>query len=225
MPEGSSRVFRQVGHHLFGCPSDIKNGVRIWIPGWATDNRIFDYMGRGGEGVRVDSVWPVSFCQDLLLFLQYEGLSQVQLTGFSLGGFLALDFVEAHRHLVSAVHVIGLRASYPSAELSMVRRAFKAKGRTYLSEFYRLGMAQTESEPSWAAAYSEKFAQMPELLLEGLAYLGQAQVSHDRLLKMGPLTLTHGRLDRIAPWSDWMDWHPGIGQSVELVPEGGHFLL
>ncbi len=174
----------------------------ILLPGWATDGRIFGSLVSGAAVVVAGALRPEGFPDRLARYLDDVAQGPLTVVGWSLGGFLAVEFARRHPGRVRGIVLVGVRRRYPAAELEAVRASLDRDRRACLSQFY----AQCFF-PSEMAAYrrfraglqEEYLREMDEASLRsGLSYLSSAALSASSLPEC-PVTLIHGEKDVVAP--------------------------
>ena len=86
----------------------------LLVPGWATDHRIFAPLDLEFNYLAPVSFSPRDFQEGLLSALRRHRLDRVAVLGWSLGGYLALEFARAHpeRVMEGALFAVGMRERY-----------------------------------------------------------------------------------------------------------------
>jgi len=177
----------------------------VLLPGWATDGRIFDGVFPGVAAVTTGPLRPEGFIARLATFLDGAARGPVTLVGWSLGGFLAVDFARSHPDRVRRIVLVGIRRGYPEGDVEAVRRSLLDDPGSCLSGFY----AQC-FYPSHMSAYRRFRAGLQKAYLremggvalrEGLSYLAGARLS-GRTLPDCPVAIVHGEKDVVAPLSE-----------------------
>ncbi len=150
----------------------------LLVPGWATDHRIFRPLDLEFNYLAAVAFSPRDFQQGLLSALRRHRLDRVAVLGWSLGGYLALEFARA----ASGAGAARVRSSPSACGNVMNRRRIEAiKGRlarnkaAYLRRFYEACFSPGEREArGWfERELLESYLEQMELepLLAGLDYL------------------------------------------------------
>ena len=176
----------------------------LLVPGWATDHRIFAPLDLEFNYLAPTVFSPRDFKERLLDAMGRYRLERVAVLGWSLGGYLALEFACEHpeRIVEGALFAVGMREHYERDAIEATRSRLARSRAAYLRRFYEACFSAGEREArSWferelLAAYLERM----ELngLLEALDYLAGASLAAQAPGGM-KVTFIHGSLDRIAP--------------------------
>jgi pimeloyl-ACP methyl ester carboxylesterase len=126
----------------------------------------------------------------------------VTLVGWSLGGFLAVEFAREHPDRVGRAILVGVRRAYPAADMEAVREGLLRDRAACLSGFYAQCFfpSQTADYRRFRAGLQKEYlAGMDDATLRsGISYLAAARLSGD-LLPRCPVVLVHGERDVVAP--------------------------
>ena len=200
----------------------------LLIPGWATDHRIFAPLDLEFNYLVPTSFSPRDFQARLLDALRRHRLGRVAVLGWSLGGYLGLEFAAGHpdRMIEGAVFAVGMREQYGREAVEAVRERLARSRAAYLRRFYEACFSREETEArAWferelLASYLERM----ELsrLLEGLDYLAGASLSKESLGRI-KITFIHGREDRIAPVAPMLGIHERLpAANLVCLEAAGH---
>lgn len=196
----------------------------LFLPGWAFSGEVLDLAERRYPWIRPASpLDPATALSEILSFLAEHRLDSLHLVGWSLGAFLACDCACAFPQKVASLTLLGMRASWPSAEIGAIRQGLAADSQAFLRDFYRKSLLGYKKE-------SRRFvAEQQEGLLEsldmqalgrGLDYLAQWRLPTQAL--QCPVSCWHGRRDIIAPVAE-QAVIPGARLSI--IDHGGHALF
>lgn len=179
--------------------------VLVLIPGWGFDARIFEPLNLAFNYLLPEINDLKRFSADLMSALIENRIKKVSLFGWSMGGFLAVNFLEEYgREFVQEIFLVSMRKSYPKKEIDSQIALLIKDRRLYLSRFYRncfMGQKRTFAwfKERMFSSYIEMFDL--EFLLNGLYYLMQQRLK-TAALKENPVRIIHGEQDRIAPYSE-----------------------
>ncbi|NQT10644.1 MAG: alpha/beta hydrolase [Desulfobacteraceae bacterium] len=202
------------------------NKVLVLIPGWGFDTRIFELLDLNFNYLLPQINDPKRFSADLMSALVENQIKKVSLFGWSMGGFLAINFLEEYgREFAEEIFLVSMRKSYPKKEIDS-QIAFLIKDRRlYLSRFYRncfIGQKRTFAwfKEHMFSSYIEMFDL--EFLLNGLDYLVQQRLE-TAALKENPVRIIHGEKDRIAPYSEIVEMAKDISfPGIVTFKKSGH---
>jgi len=176
----------------------------VLIPGWATDYRIFEGLNLKYNYLIPTNFYPFDFEDILLRTLKKRNIKKISLFGFSLGGFLAAEFASRHSHLVDKLILIGTRLKYRHKEIDNIRKLLRKSKVAFLYKFYSQCFEKKidfiRFKNKLFRDYCENFDL--DYLMNTLDYLESARIRPESLRGIKHITIIHGRLDRIAPFSE-----------------------
>ncbi|MFH1519408.1 MAG: alpha/beta hydrolase [Candidatus Omnitrophota bacterium] len=197
----------------------------VLIPGWATDYRIFDSLNLKFNYLLPLDFSPFTFENSILNTLQERGIEKISLLGWSLGGFLAVEFATKYPDLIEELILVSIRIKYQQEEIAEIKELLKKSRRGYLYKFYGQCFSRQESL-SWfkknlLKTYCEKFDL--EYLLKTLDFLEKAQINTQELSGIERIKIIHGEKDRIAPIDEAREVQQAI-PNAELITikDSGH---
>jgi malonyl-CoA O-methyltransferase len=196
----------------------------LFLPGWGFSGQVVDLAAKQYAWARpAFPLDPASAVPEILAYLAEHQIETIQLVGWSMGAFLAVDFACVVPQKVASLTLIGMRASWPVEEIESIRSALAADPPAFLRDFHRKSLLGYKKE-------SLRFvAEQQEALLEsldmqalgrGLDYLAQW-----RLPACGvqcPVSCWHGRRDIIAPVAEQAQIP---GARTFIIEHGGHALF
>lgn len=199
----------------------------VFIPGWATDHRIFSGLELSYDYLVPTSFSPAGFVDDLLLFLDRLGLPRVSLWGWSLGGFLASEFAARFPARVKALTLSNIRRSYDPSLFDGIRKKILKDKKAYLYKFYLSCFSRADAEGlAWFRKnlLKEYLEHMEtENLLAGLDYLASARFDPQPLQDIQRIRCFHGEDDVIAPYLEAREAVASLKQArFTLLPGAGH---
>jgi len=193
----------------------------IVLPGWGFDGSIFEQFDWGydllsiGEG----SHWlsqTDSFSELLDQVLFDSGVleehsngdsSSISIFGWSLGGYLANDWVMQTKHKIKDVFIVSIRPKYPEQDIKDQMNALENDPVGCLQHFYRRAfMGNREGYQRFEEKFQVNFLRKMDRsdLKAGLDYLANVEVHGDMLNSIqqkitGTVTLLQGKRDLICP--------------------------
>lgn len=179
----------------------------FFVPGWGFDGRVLALAPDLSWLAPLGLVAPSTFADQLHEWLLAQGIAAVDLVGWSLGGYCALEFASRYPAQVASLTLHGVRQRWPAAEVAALEAALTAEPRAFLSSFYRKCFL------GYKAAHRRFLAEMeayyldsadPDTLRQGLRYLAEFALPERAPCET---LCCHGRRDVIAP----------IGERLALV--------
>jgi pimeloyl-ACP methyl ester carboxylesterase len=195
----------------------------LLVPGWATDHRIFRPLDLEFNYLAAVSFSPRDFQESLLSALRRHRLDRVAVLGWSLGGYLALEFARAHpeRVMEGALFAVGMRERYDAKVIEAIKGRLTRNKAAYLRRFYEACFSAGEREArEWferelLESYLDQMES--EALLAGLDYLASASPADAKA------RFIHGREDRIAPVGEMMAMKERLpGTRLVCMENAGH---
>ncbi|MCP4050084.1 MAG: alpha/beta hydrolase [bacterium] len=173
----------------------------VLIPGWATDFRIFNDLNVHYNYLLNRFVIPDTFIKDLLDYLQSNHICSIHIMGFSLGGFLAVDFANSYQDLITGTSLIGVRKQYPSRDIKYVKDMLERNKEAYLTGFYRKCFASRIPFEQFKKTILSDYLKIFDLnhLIDSLDFISSCKITLSKLQILRKLTVLHGKKDTIAP--------------------------
>ena len=215
-------------HHIFVQPDHLARQNNqtatppvVFLPGWGFDGRIAELLEQHARSWIYPATMldPASMTGDLFDFLNEKGIDRIELKGWSMGGYLALDFARTYPDRVAALELIGMRSHWPAAEIDAIIVELQADPAAFLQTFYRkCFLGHKSAYRSFVKNLQSDYLHNLDLplLVKGLAYLRTAQWDPAPGI---PTRLVHGRNDIIAPLAQRANIPAA---TVEIVEYGGH---
>lgn len=179
----------------------------LLIPGWATDYRIFDALD-----IDYNYLLPLEFSffgfeEGLSKAMKENDIKKISVIGWSMGGFIACDFLPKYRDCVNEVIFVSARRRYEEANNEKIKTFLIKNRKGFLHKFYNDCFSEDDDDAyKWFQRYLLKdYLEHMELghLLEGLDYLSRSRIE-PRSLEGVKVTFVHGRGDKIAPIKEAM---------------------
>jgi pimeloyl-ACP methyl ester carboxylesterase len=203
------------------------NKTLVLIPGWAFDCRIFNSLNLDYNYIVPLRPFITDFVKELDYFLGECRLSEVSLFGWSLGGFLAIDFASVYPSRVDEVIAVSIRKTYDLEELTLVEIKLKKNISAFLREFYFTCFSLCDRDAlKWFRKnilkdYLNCFGM--DDLISGLKYLSSARISPSSLCGVKKIRIFHGQEDRVAPFEEVQALQKEVNHArLILIPEAGH---
>lgn len=203
-----------------------KSDTIVLIPGWATDYRIFNNLDLNFNYLLPLMFSPSNFVSGLLSILKGYNLNKVSLFGWSMGGFMALDFLAKHPDKISKVIFVSVRKKYEKENLKNIKTYLQKSRGGYLYKFYMECFSENEKnafvwfKKNLLKDYLKQISL--DSLLEGLDYLTQAELSFERVRDVKAYFF-HGREDKIAPIQEVFACKESLPEAQFISLEGaGH---
>ncbi|MHB8988005.1 MAG: alpha/beta fold hydrolase [Desulfobulbia bacterium] len=196
----------------------------LFLPGWGFSGQVLDLSGRQYDWTRPsDPLDPATAQAEILAFCAQHHLETVQLVGWSMGAFLAVDCACAFPEKVARLTLVGMRAFWPPSEIATIRLGLAADPAAFLRDFYRKSLLGYKKEfLRFAAEQQDSLLESldVQVLGRGLDYLSQWRLPAQ--LPPCRISCWHGRRDIIAPVAEAAQI-PGVRTSI--IEHGGHALF
>jgi len=178
----------------------------VLIPGWASDYRIFAALDLPYNYLLPIRINFSDFQKELLGALEKNCLQKAHLVGWSLGGFLALEFAGQNPSRVKGLALLSIAREFDSNLLKEIESKIKKNKRAYLYKFYQDCFA-AEDKAGWCwfrKNLLRDYVDTMELedLIAGLDYLAVARLKPGDASGIDKVRIFHGEKDRIMPFSD-----------------------
>jgi len=176
----------------------------VLIPGWAFDWRIFEPLDLDYNYLSPAKTDFYTFKDDLLRVVLEKGIEKISLFGWSMGGFIALDFLTVYPDLVDEIFLVSMRKRLPKEQINLQKNLLRKDKDNYLSQFYRNCFVGQKEDFGWFKkklldSYFKDFSL--NYLVEGLDYLSNKELDIRSWGKY-KLKIFHSKKDNIAPFKD-----------------------
>lgn len=205
------------------------NGQDYWVlfPGWASDARIFDPLNLPHHLILAQTRDPFGLEDRLIAFLDQKGIHQVSILGWSMGGYVADQFVQKYPARIDQLILSGMRPHYTIEGIVAVQNLLKMSRESYLAAFYKTCFSKSQMVHwQWfkSRVLSDYLQQFNlEVLLDGLDYLAQHHLS-PQYYPVNRTTVFYGEYDKIAPYESILPLKETYPQlQWRMVPKAGHF--
>ena len=195
----------------------------LFFPGWGFDGRVAELL----PCLRGRQWWaPLGFSRPAMLaeaqeLLLAQAQDKVEVLGWSLGANLACDFVQQFPQQVASLTLVGMRQSWPVADITAIKQGLALDMEDFMTQFYRqCFLGQKEVGRSFRQQLQGDYlGQLDQTILrQGLDYLaGFRQREWPSALAVH---VVHGARDVIAPWEERVKIS---GARTTDLPNDGHF--
>ena len=197
--------------------------LTIFIPGWATTDRIFPSPLPDSDSLYIGSYTPKALLESLPHSLADTSYTQLHWIGFSMGchlaGELSLRFPQTQ-----TLSLIGFSPSYDALTLKGIRKFLRADFSGYLKAFYKACFTKQSDYLSFSSTTETLLLDdlsLP-LLEEGLDFLASRAVTESILKNWSPTAVYHGDSDSIAPIKRTQTLCEAADIAFKVLPKQGH---
>jgi len=197
-----------------------KEKTAVLVHGWAADHRIFSTVDLEFNYLLPVGLYPPSFTYDLLEALEKYGLGKISVIAWSMGCFLACDFLSANSGVVDEAVFIAARRKYPENAIKEIKGLLERNRTAFLYKFYSDCFSGAEKgeflrfKRSLLKAYLDQMD--TDSLIGGLQYISQNQIAPEALNGM-KLKFIHGTEDKIAPFGEARELKDQFSREVGFV--------
>lgn len=196
----------------------------VFLPGWGFSGQVLDLAERRYPWARPSApLDPDTAVAEIMAFCAEHHLDAIQLVGWSMGAFLAVDCASLFPGKVAGLTLLGMRASWPPSEIAAIRLGLVADPPVFLRDFYRKSLLGYKKEARRFAAEQEEALMQSldmQVLGRGLDYLAQWRLPAQGV--QCPVSCWHGRRDIIAPVAEQAVI---AGARTFIIEHGGHALF
>jgi pimeloyl-ACP methyl ester carboxylesterase len=195
----------------------------VLIPGWATDSKIFNNLHLPYNLLILNQANPVHFNQTLLTILKDNHIKNTSIAGFSMGGFLAIDFAKENPTFVDNLFLLGIRNKYDAKNIDFIKKLLIRNKAAYLLKFYQSCFNDKQSFLEFKKALFNEYINNFSLdfLLETLDYLSSTNASAIKLKNTNTIFI-HGKDDKVAPLNEVTNISQSLPTSKLITLETGH---
>ena len=130
-------------HHIFIQPDHLQPQTPpttppvVFLPGWGFDGRITELLDRQARSWIYPATMldPTTLTNDLFAFLNEKAIDRIELKGWSMGGYLALDFARTYPDRAATLELIGTRCQWPAAEIDAIINELQADPAAFYTPF------------------------------------------------------------------------------------------
>ena len=194
----------------------------VLIPGWGFCSDIFSSLNLSYNYVLPKGPVYRDISIELYDFLLEKDIAKVSILGWSLGAYVALDFLAGYPDMIEAVYIISLRRAFDHKEILLQLKALEADRVVALMQFYRRCFLGQGADYQWFSSALEESGirqwEMPGLR-KGLTYLKGKTADFSKCVDT-QLHIFHGEKDVIAPLDKIPELPPGV--AIDIIPGTGH---
>ncbi|MEI6520970.1 MAG: alpha/beta hydrolase [bacterium] len=192
----------------------------VYLPGWATDISFLQQ-----DKLPFNLIYPESLITPNHLYSLAELLQEPTIIlGWSLGGFLALEFARQCPGKVSSMIIASIRQQYPKESITPMHCTNLPEMRIIQRNFYKQAFFPTMLSEYRVFKQREKElvnSMNHDDLLTGLDYLENNAIGDAPQV---PIIYLHGETDVIAPASEGIEWANEQGIKYTIIPAVPHVL-
>jgi malonyl-CoA O-methyltransferase len=207
-------------------PADNSEPV-VFLPGWGFSGRIVELIPCLAHHTLIYPRFfldPDSFILELTSFLAHHNIDRVTMAGWSMGANLALDFAGENPRIITKLHLLAMRSSWPINEITAIRQELHEAPDKFLENFYRKCFLGSRKEYKlFVGKIQDKMIAETDLAVldAGLDYLAAYNLPEKHIPDLN-ITISHGEKDIIAPVSK----RPCLkNQQTRIIPHSGHMFF
>ncbi len=197
-----------------------KRETVIFLPGWGFDGHILELMKPPRNWFFPDTFLdPDTVSNELSAYVTKNDIDNVIIVGWSMGGYLALDFARKYPDKITALYLFSLRQNWPHDEVQGLRADLKDDPAIALKGFYRrCFLGQKKIYKAFMDRLQERYLKQldKDVLMRGLDYLESVSVENipDVFVKT-----YHGSKDIISPIHEAAAIS---GTQTKIIENGSH---
>lgn len=196
--------------------------ILVLIPGWATDYRIFDTLELEYNYLIPLKLNHSDFSGCLAQILERKKIEKTILFGWSMGGFLALDFCRSFPLKVKELILVGFRKYFDKTALDEIASKIEKSKKAFLYKFYIDVFGSDENSYKWfkknlMRQYLENNSEMD--LVRGLKYLENSSINLQEFTQINKIKIFHSKNDLINPFIQAIDLSDNIPNAKFYVLE------
>lgn len=196
----------------------------VLLPGWASDSRIFGPLDLKFNYILPGGNFPYFFEESLLEFLNQNSLSEISLLGWSLGGFVGLEFSAKYPHLIDELILVSIREKYNKESLEKIKDNLKKSKEGFLYKFYKQCFYRKESMGQYKEIFKDLRSSLElSYLFDTLNYLSRVKIPLQSLEEVKKIKIIHGKYDEVAPINEARNISEKLKDSEFIAIDGcGH---
>jgi esterase/lipase len=109
------------------------------IQGWATDFRVFDKLKINYNYILINSTNPFEIPDEIYKYCVQNNKHEINILGWSMGGFVAIDFIKKYQNKISVKNLILLSIckQYDKQTIKNIKKFLNKNTQFYLLNFYK----------------------------------------------------------------------------------------
>lgn len=201
-------------------------GTMVFLPGWATDHRIFSSLDLKYNYLFPVEYYPQRIEKDLADEMDRLASEKISVFAYSLGAFKAVDFAYDNPEKIDKLYLFALRKKYRRAEINYVRDSLLKNKTAYLNGFHKACFAKRPNMVWFKQNLLKDYCNIDlEYLLETLDYLAECQLSTEKLSSLNNLRVYHGAKDTIAPMREIAQLCAVANKNLQIFEDAGHAIF
>jgi pimeloyl-ACP methyl ester carboxylesterase len=203
------------------------NKTLVLIPGWATDYRIFYFLDIPYNYLFPLNFSPMEFQKNLKEYLGNNNIKEVSILGFSLGGFIASEFVSEYCGIIPEIFLVGIRKKYKKYEIEQTIKSFKKNKSESLGKFYSMCILEQKQNLFWKKLFKDYTNDFSlQFLVKTLLYLGEKEIQPEKINHIKKIVLIHGQNDKIAPLNEAIEIKNSLKNAeIKIIKDTGHLVF
>ena len=194
----------------------------VLVPGWGFCSDIFSSLNLSYNYILPKGPVYRDVSTELYDFLLSKDIAKVSILGWSMGAYVALDFLAGYPDMIETVYIVSLRRAFDHEEILSQLKALEADRGVALKQFYRRCFLGQSADYQWFSSALEESSirqwDMPGLR-KGLIYL-KGKIADLSKCAGSQLRIFHGEKDVIAPLDKIPEPPPGV--AIESILHTGH---
>ena len=200
----------------------------LYLSGWSFPADIFN-LNKEANCIVITINDLTTFSSDLVKILTAHHINKIHIEGFSLGGYLGLDFLQHYPEKVESLYFYGCRPLYPNDNIIQMKNNLVQNQKGTLTHFWKSCFAdQAQFKDIYKSYFKETISNISiDSLLNGLTYL--AKINMFEWCKRNETLLTkttffHGEHDKIASIKEFKQLTRKFKQiNQQIISKKGHF--
>lgn len=199
------------------------------LPGWATDQKIFDNLNIHYNYIIVHNLNPFECSNKLNSYLNQINLNKVSLFGWSMGAYIADQLMLTYPEKVSEIILISAKPNYPLKDIQYVKKKLSQNRVGYLYQFYKMCFSKYEInewryfKKNFLQYYLE--TQTNDILMNSLDFLSKSILQVNQYEKNRPIKIIQGQCDEIAPLLEIQSYLMNLNlkdMTLKIENQSGH---
>ena len=169
----------------------------------------------------------MEFQKNLKEYLGNNNIKEVSILGFSLGGFIASEFVSEYCGIIPEIFLVGIRKKYKKYEIEQTIKSFKKNKSESLGKFYSMCILEQKQNLFWKKLFKDYTNDFSlQFLVKTLLYLGEKEIQPEKINHIKKIVLIHGQNDKIAPLNEAIEIKNSLKNAeIKIIKDTGHLVF